>query len=66
MESVKQPLIKEVESIFKQVATDRNYLMYVSSFFPFPFLVMGIFLLGSVYFNRFHYIKTAISVVIFG
>ena len=66
MESVKQPRIKEVESILKQVATDRNYLMYVSSFFPFPFLVMSIFLLGSVYFNRFHYIKTAISVVIFG
>ncbi|MCY1519885.1 hypothetical protein D9M68_546490 [compost metagenome] len=30
-----------------------------------PFLVSSIFLLGSVYFNRFHYIKTAISVIIF-
>jgi len=29
-----------------------------------PFLVTSIFLLGSVYFNRFHYIKTAVSVVI--
>lgn len=30
-----------------------------------PFLMTSIFLLGSVYFNRFHYIKTAISVMIF-
>lgn len=30
-----------------------------------PAFVTSIFLLGSVYFNRFHYIKTAISVLIF-
>lgn len=30
-----------------------------------PAFVTSIFLLGSVYFNRFHYIKTAISVMIF-
>jgi hypothetical protein len=30
-----------------------------------PFFITSIFLLGSVYFNRFHYIKTAISVMIF-
>lgn len=29
-----------------------------------PFLATSVFLLGSVYFNRFHYIKTAVSVVI--
>ncbi len=30
-----------------------------------PFLVTSIFLLGSIYFNKFHYIKTAISVMVF-
>jgi len=30
-----------------------------------PFLITSIFLLGSIYFNKFHYIKTAISVMIF-
>jgi len=40
----------------------------VNSFAPLylmPFTVTGIFLLGSVYFNRFHYIKTAVCVMIF-
>lgn len=39
-----------------------------SSFTPvyvFPFLLTSIFLLGSIYFERFHYIKTAIVVMIF-
>ncbi|MFA6277749.1 MAG: hypothetical protein WC622_13425 [Pedobacter sp.] len=30
-----------------------------------PFFVTSVFLLGSVYFNKFHYIKTAISVMVF-
>lgn len=30
-----------------------------------PFFVSSIFLLGSIYFERFHYIKTTISVMIF-
>jgi hypothetical protein len=30
-----------------------------------PFFVTSLFLLGSIYFNKFHYIKTAISVMIF-
>lgn len=30
-----------------------------------PFFITSIFLAGSIYFNRFHYIKTAISVMIF-
>jgi hypothetical protein len=37
-------------------------------FFPtyiIPLLTTSIFLLGSIYFNRFHYIKTAISAMIF-
>ena len=39
-----------------------------SSFAPvyiFPFLLTSIFLLGSIYFERFHYIKTSIVVMIF-
>jgi hypothetical protein len=39
-----------------------------SSFIPvyiFPFFLTSIFLLGSIYFERFHYIKTAIVVMIF-
>lgn len=30
-----------------------------------PFFVSSIFLLGSIYFNKFHYIKTALSVMVF-
>ncbi|MGF1924023.1 MAG: hypothetical protein ACQUHE_07570 [Bacteroidia bacterium] len=30
-----------------------------------PFFITSIFLLGSIYFNKFHYIKTAIAVMIF-
>ncbi|RZL34829.1 MAG: hypothetical protein EOP00_30910 [Pedobacter sp.] len=30
-----------------------------------PFFITSIFLLGSIYFNRFHYIKTAVSIIIF-
>ena len=40
----------------------------VNSFAPLyvmPVTVTSIFLLGSVYFNRFHYIKTAICIMIF-
>lgn len=40
----------------------------ISSFAPLylaPFVVTSIFLLGSAYFNRFHYIKTSICVMLF-
>jgi hypothetical protein len=33
--------------------------------FVAPFFVTSIFLLGSVYFDKFHYIKTALSVMVF-
>ncbi|MES2417874.1 MAG: hypothetical protein V4541_06775 [Bacteroidota bacterium] len=39
-----------------------------SQFWPIytaPFFVTSIFLLGSIYFEKFHYIKTAITVMIF-
>lgn len=38
---------------------------FTSIFLLTPFFITSIFLLGSIYFNKFHYIKTAISVMIF-
>jgi hypothetical protein len=35
------------------------------AFFAIPFLIASIFFLGSIYFERFHYIKTAVSVMVF-
>ena len=44
----------------------KNYPAKFSSiFFLTPFLVTSVFLLGSIYFHKFHYIKTAMSVMIF-
>ena len=44
----------------------RNYpKQFVSVFLLTPFFVTSVFLLGSIYFNKFHYIKTAICVMIF-
>ena len=34
-------------------------------FYAVPFFVTSIFLLGSIYFNKYHYIKTAVSVMLF-
>ncbi|TCD12816.1 hypothetical protein EZ449_01860 [Pedobacter frigidisoli] len=61
----KKTSIKDVDGIFYEVINDANYLRYSRYFFVFPFLFTSIFLLGSVYFNRFHYIKTAMAVMIF-
>lgn len=57
--------VKEVESIAQQVFYDEGYRKYCGYFFAFPFLVTSVFLLGSIYFNRFHYIKTALSLMVF-
>ncbi len=38
---------------------------FTSIFLLTPFFVTSVFLLGSIYFNKFHYIKTAISTMIF-
>ncbi|KQR71764.1 hypothetical protein [Pedobacter sp. Leaf176] len=56
---------KAAESISAQIVNEENYRNYFLHLIAIPFLVTSIFLLGSVYFNRFHYIKTAISVMIF-
>lgn len=44
---------------------DKNEINAFAPIYLMPFTVTSVFLLGSVYFNRFHYIKTAISVMIF-
>jgi hypothetical protein len=44
----------------KNGADDKFIPIYI-----IPFFVTSVFLLGSIYFNKFHYIKTAISVMIF-
>ncbi|MES2827417.1 MAG: hypothetical protein V4687_04665 [Bacteroidota bacterium] len=56
----------------KVAVTDRmDYFFTVNSknlvppLFAIPAFVTSIFLLGSIYFNRFHYIKTAVSVMLF-
>lgn len=57
--------IAAVDSIFSQVFNDAKYREYCMAFFGFPFLITSIFLLGSAYFTSFHYIKTAVSVMLF-
>ncbi|MGN8056852.1 hypothetical protein ACTJKN_11295 [Pedobacter sp. 22163] len=61
----KNGAVREVETITYQVFNDEGYRKYCGYFFAFPFLITSLFLLGSVYFNRFHYIKTALSVMVF-
>lgn len=43
----------------------KNRPQVYAPFYVIPLLITSIFLLGSVYFNRFHYIKTAIAVLVF-
>ncbi|WP_231460505.1 hypothetical protein [Pedobacter sp. Leaf132] len=57
--------VKPAESIAAQLFDDAHYRTYLLYFISVPFLVTSVFLLGSIYFNRFHYIKTAISVMLF-
>jgi len=52
--------LAEVRTFF-----DKNNINSFAPLYLAPFVVTSIFLLGSVYFNRFHYIKTAICVMIF-
>lgn len=40
----------------------RNFI----PFYAMPLVVTSVFMLGSIYFNRFHYIKTAICIMLFG
>ena len=56
----KEPFL--ARTLLTEVSPSLNVFGY---FFAVPFMITSIFLLGSIYFNRFHYIKTAISVMIF-
>ncbi len=42
-----------------------NKMNLYPQLYAIPLFVTAVFLLGSIYFNKFHYIKTAISVMIF-
>lgn len=70
--------VAKIRSVFEEVTkspiVEANHLDYFfnennpNEFKPLyfvPFLITSIFLLGSIYFNRFHYIKTAISLMVF-
>jgi hypothetical protein len=57
------PSVKENLAYFFVYQSERSHLL--QPFYIAPLLMTSIFLLGSVYFNKFHYIKTAISVMIF-
>ena len=58
----------------KVTTTTDNLALFFTKNFPkellsvyilTPFFITSVFLLGSIYFNKFHYIKTAISILIF-
>lgn len=53
--------LKNVPYIFSKDYHEAMYMLLAM-----PFLVTSVFLLGSIYFNRFHYIKTVVTVMIFG
>jgi len=57
--------LKAVESMFTQLIDEKKYLEYSFAFFCFPFLITSIYLLGSAYFKKFHYIKTTVVVMVF-
>jgi hypothetical protein len=44
---------------------ENSELFEFAAVYIIPFFVTSIFMLGSIYFHKFHYIKTAISVMIF-
>jgi len=47
---------------FFSTETVKNF----SQFYYVPLLINSVFLLGSIFFQNFHYIKTAISIMVFG
>jgi hypothetical protein len=55
--------VEEIERIKGFLAQNdfRNFI----PFYAMPFAVTSLFMLGSIFFNRFHYIKTTISIMLF-
>ncbi|RZL33840.1 MAG: hypothetical protein EOO96_11405 [Pedobacter sp.] len=56
---------KPAQSMLSEILRDQTALRYFGYNLISPFTVTSIFLLGSIYFKRFHYIKTAIVVILF-
>lgn len=54
--------VKGARTFLTEIAPSQEVFNY---FFALPFLLTSVYLLGSIYFNRFHYIKTTVSVMIF-
>ncbi len=63
--------ISKLQSMYKNDQASMEYFFRQGEsdhFFPIyfmPFLITSIFMLGSIYFEKFHYIKTTIVVMIF-
>lgn len=70
--------VSKIRSVFEEATkssiTELNRLDYFfkennpndfKAIYFAPMLITSVFLFGSIYFNRFHYIKTAISLMIF-
>ena len=55
--------ISDVQFFFNKENT--SHALGFSPAYLVPLFVTSVFLLGSIYFNKYHYIKTAISVMIF-
>lgn len=58
-----EPSVKDHLAYFFTHNYNRSNLL--KPFYVVPAFISSIFLLGSVYFNKFHYIKTTIAVMIF-
>lgn len=54
--------VNGTKTLFEECWSALPFLKFT---FAIPFLVTSVFLLGSVYFNRFHYIKTGVTLMLF-
>ncbi|RZL44643.1 MAG: hypothetical protein EOO93_27720 [Pedobacter sp.] len=60
-----RPIVMPAKDMFSEIFSDKMYLRNFSYNLISPFAVTSIFLLGSIYFKRFHYIKTATTLILF-
>jgi hypothetical protein len=60
----KNELASSVQEFFPYFYADK-YEHFPKALYFIPIIINSIFLLGSIYFNRYHYIKTAITVILF-
>jgi len=57
--------LKPAQAMMEEIINDPSYLNYFKYNAISPFAITSIFLLGSIYFKRFHYIKTATILILF-